>query len=134
MRPSLFLGVPLMDADHALIETLFEAALAAPDAALADHFRVLETEVADHFAREEAAIAAAAVPVIECHRIRHRALLAEFAVAHPAGDVDPPATRAALSRLAGLILDHVASVDRVTAGFLAAALPSGRSSVASATV
>jgi hemerythrin-like metal-binding protein len=112
-----------MDADHATLERLFERAAAAPDAALADHFHAIEAEVIAHFAREEALMKAAGVPVLHCHETQHRLLLDQIAALRPSADgFDPAALRHAFAVLAQFVEGHVASVDRVTAQFLGGTL------------
>ena len=119
MQPAIPLGVPQMDADHATIEAMFEAIVAAGDDVLADRYHELEAEVIAHFAREEALMAKHGAPVAHCHKTQHNLLLGEFAAARAhadAGDFDT--LRRAIVVLAELVHSHVGSVDRVTAQFL----------------
>ncbi|MBV5265527.1 bacteriohemerythrin [Pinisolibacter aquiterrae] len=123
MHPAIVLGVPEMDADHAVIEPMFERVSTTPDAALADLFREIEAEVIAHFAREEALMEREGVPVLHCHQAQHRLLLGEFAAARPSQDgFDAAALRERFAVLAGFVAGHVGSVDRVTAQFLGGTL------------
>jgi hemerythrin len=123
MHPAIVLGVPEMDADHAVIELMFERVSTTPDAALADLFREIEAEVIAHFAREETLMEREGVPVLHCHQAQHRLLLDEFAGARPAeGAIDAAALRGTLATLATFVEGHVGSVDRVTSQFLGGTL------------
>ena len=122
MSPAIPLGVPLMDADHAVLEAMFDRVAATPDAELAALYHAIEAEVIAHFAREEILMERAGAPVIHCHQTQHRLLLGEFAAARPGAEVDPTALRRTFAVLAEFVAGHVGSVDRVTAGFLIGAL------------
>ena len=120
MTAVLVLGVPEMDADHAILDAMFEQLGATADADLPALFAEIEAEVKAHFAREEKLIDANDLPIAHCHKTQHALLLSEFAAAHPvfaAGDAE------SRRRLIGVVLrelvaGHVASVDRVTSQFL----------------
>lgn len=123
MHPAIPLGVPEMDADHAILEALFERARTTPDGDLVGMFHQIEAEVIAHFSREEALMRRVGVPVLHCHETQHRLLLGEFAAARPTeGAVEAKALRQTLAVLAGFVEGHVGSVDRVTAQFLVGTL------------
>ncbi len=118
MHPVITLGVPLMDADHATVEAMFERVETTADADLPSLFAEIEAEVIAHFGREEALMDEAGAPVAHCHKTQHALLLSEFARARPAADTDGTDLRRTLAQLAEFVAGHVASVDRVTAQFL----------------
>lgn len=123
MYPTIPLGVPQMDADHAAIERLFARVPDTRDADLPALFAEIEAEVIAHFAREEVLMEAADVPVLPCHRGQHALLLDQIAAHRPGdGPVDPAALRRTFSVLAECVEGHVASVDRITSQFLRGAL------------
>ena len=123
MHPALPLGVPLMDADHATVEILFEEIAAARDDDLARLYCALEDEVIAHFGREEELMAEHDVPVAHCHKTQHVLLLSEFAAVRPLAEAaDVAGLRRAIPVLAELVAGHVASVDRVTSQFLGGTL------------
>lgn len=123
MHPTLPLGVPLMDADHATLEVMFERVAATADADLPGLFAEIEAEVIAHFAREEKLMAEYDAPVAHCHHTQHALLLSEFERARPvAASGDGEALRRILSQLEEFVAGHVASVDRVTAQFLGGTL------------
>lgn len=120
MTAVLMLGVPEMDADHAVLEAMFDRLDATADADLAALFDEIAAEVKAHFAREERLIDANDVPIAHCHKTQHNLLLAEFDAARRTVETADAAT---LRRLIGVVLHelvagHVASVDRVTSQFL----------------
>jgi hemerythrin-like metal-binding protein len=121
MHPALPLGVPLMDADHATVEAMFARVAVTADDDLAGLLAEIEAEVAAHFGREEALMAARDAPVAHCHQSQHALLLGEFAQARRLEEATQ--IRRALASLAELVASHVASVDRMTAQFLGGTLP-----------
>lgn len=121
--PKFPLGVPLMDADHARIEALFEQVNTIADDALPAFSDMIERELARHFAAEEELMREHQAPVLECHIAQHRMLLGRVAedAARAAGDA--AALRLHLCRdVAELVMSHVMSVDQVTARFLGGSL------------
>lgn len=120
MTAVLTLGVPEMDADHAVIHAMFERVATTADADLAALFDEIEAEVQAHFAREEILIDAHELPIAHCHKTQHALLLAEFAAARRLIAEGDAATRRRLvgEVLRELVVGHVASVDRVTSQFL----------------
>ncbi len=119
-QPELVLGVPLMDEDHARLEALFASVAGTPDSGLAAVFDAAEAETKAHFEREEQLMRAADFPVLFCHVAQHKMILAEFENGRRAKDEGNTAElrRFLAQALPGLVSAHVASVDRVTAGFL----------------
>lgn len=118
-HPSIPLGVPLMDADHAVLERMFERLAATPDAGLVALFHEIEAEVIAHFAREEALMDEVGAPVAHCHKTQHRLLLDQIAAVRPGpGPIDSADLRRTLAILEQHVEGHVASVDRVTSQFL----------------
>lgn len=115
-HPAIPLGVPLMDADHAVLERMFERVADTSDAGLVALFLEIEAEVIAHFAREEALMDEAGAPVAHCHKTQHRLLLDQIAAVRPG--VDPVELRRTLVILEQHVEGHVASVDRVTSQFL----------------
>lgn len=123
MQPNLPLGVPLMDADHAILEAMFERVPVTRDDELPALFMQIEAEVIAHFAREEQLMAEHDAPVAHCHHTQHALLLAEFSRARSvATGEDAEALRLVLAQLEEFVAGHVASVDRVTAQFLGGTL------------
>ncbi len=123
MQPNLPLGVPLMDADHANIEAMFERVATSGDGELPTLFMEIEAEVIAHFAREEQLMAEHDAPVAHCHHTQHALLLAEFSRARSvATGEDAAQLRNVLAQLEEFVAGHVASVDRVTAQFLGGTL------------
>lgn len=118
--PHVALGVPLMDADHATLEAMFESVSSTPDARLAALLAEIETEIRAHFAREEDLMRAVGLPILHCHIAQHELLLAELRHGHAAVAIgDKLALRRFLdSKLPGLVSGHIESVDAVSASFL----------------
>ena len=78
-RPTVVLGVEMMDQDHLRIERMFEAASRAPDEDLPALYRDVAEELAAHFAREEDFLREKQFPGLHCHLAQHNVLLAEMA-------------------------------------------------------
>lgn len=114
------LGVPLMDDDHALLDELMSGASGAADAELPRLLAEIEAETRAHFGREESLMREAGVPILHCHEQQHALFLAEFRRGHEAvASGNLAALREFLADfLPGLFLDHVGSVDTMTASFL----------------
>ncbi len=114
------LGVPLMDRDHAAIERMFAGVATTPDERLPDLFEAIARELAEHFAREEAAMTEARVPILLCHLELHAKLLREVErmrdeIASRGGDGARELLGAMLPQL---VANHVATADTVSASFL----------------
>jgi hemerythrin len=114
------LGVPLMDRDHAAIERLFGDVATTPDESLPDLFEAIARELAEHFAREEAVMTEARVPILLCHLELHAQLLREVERMR-----DEIASRGGAgareilgAMLPQLVANHVATADTVSASFL----------------
>ena len=71
------LGVSLMDRDHETLDRLFARASETEDAGLPDALEAIATELGAHFAREEALMTEASVPILLCHLELHAQLLRE---------------------------------------------------------
>ncbi len=120
LMPVVTLGVPLMDKDHAHLETLLLKINGASDAALPDLLQEIEAETRAHFGREEELMQSAGVPILPCHIGQHAQFLAQFERGREAAKQNGSrGLRHFLStELPALFRDHVETVDRVTAGFL----------------
>ncbi len=119
--PRLPLGVRVMDEDHYVLEQMFAQAAQIEESGLAAHLDAILAEIAAHFAREEAEMERAAVPILPCHRVQHAALLIEaekLRAVFP--NAEPQARRRVIAfSLAQLVADHVAGPDRVSSDFFA---------------
>lgn len=118
--PSVELGVPLMDDDHAHLEHLLATVGTVDDGDLARLLAEIEAETRAHFAREEELMRECQAPVLHCHILQHELFLSQFSIGHEAARTGE---LAALRRflgfaLPGLLAEHVNTVDRVTAEFL----------------
>jgi hemerythrin len=109
-----------MDSEHQALHALLATVADTPDDALEDLLSRAERETAAHFAHEERLMEVAKFPVLFCHRAQHRRLLAEFEAARLSlENLDPAVLRHHLAVvIPNMIEAHIASVDRVTAGFL----------------
>ena len=116
------LGVPLMDRDHAAIERMFAAVADTPDESLPELFEAIAHEIVDHFAREEAAMTEARVPILLCHLELHAQLLRE--VERMRDEIASRGAEGARELLGAmlpqLVANHVATADTVSASFLRA--------------
>ncbi len=116
-KPTIVLGVELMDRDHLRLEEMLEAAAKASDEDLPKLHREIVAELAAHFAREEALMRDRRIPGLHCHVSQHNMLVADLR------REDPPGASAELRRrlqvvIPQLILSHVATMDRMAAAFL----------------
>jgi len=118
--PFLPLDVPVMDEDHASLEKLFAKVPTTQDAGLSDLFDAIAAEISEHFAREEAVMEQAQVPILHCHKLQHAALLAEVAAMRPRlVQAEPGMKRHQIGFvLARHVADHIASVDQISSTFL----------------
>ncbi len=127
--PELPLGVAAMDDDHRALAQLFAATPNLADGELPGHLDRLLDALRAHFEREEAAMAAAQIPILHCHRGQHAALLDEAARLRQAfAGAEAPMRRHIIGfRLSHLVSDHVASADAISARLFADRLetPSG---------
>lgn len=118
--PHLVLGVKEMDDDHARLEAILARVPDTADAQLPALLDEIAAETRAHFSHEEALMRAADFPVLFCHMAQHKMILDGIEAARGA------VTRSDMKGLRNylavvlpeLIASHVASVDRVTAGFL----------------
>lgn len=122
-EPSIFLGVPLMDRDHAVLEELLARVANTRDDGLPALLAEIEAETRAHFAREEALMREQAVPVLSCHMVQHEMLLGHFKGAHSAvARNDNGELRNFLADiLPALMTRHMNTADRVTASLLSTA-------------
>ena len=118
--PKLPLGVPVMDEDHAILETLFATAPTTENGGLSDLFETIAAEIRDHFDREETVMERAQVPILHCHKLQHAALLAEVATMRQRlAEAEPGMKRHLIGFvLARLVADHIASIDQISSTFL----------------
>jgi hemerythrin-like metal-binding protein len=114
------LGVPLMDRDHAALDGLFARVAQTPDAGLLYCFDSIALALGEHFAREEAAMTEARVPILLCHLELHAQLLREVEKMREAlATCDAGAARALIGTiLPDLVANHIATADTVSALFL----------------
>lgn len=119
-QPAISLGVPLMDADHAALEDLLATAPETDDQHLPDLLVRVEAETRAHFQREEALMQERALAVLSCHTLQHHMYLEKFRQGHEAvrlGDM-AELRRFLTEILPALLINHVNTADRVTAGML----------------
>ena len=114
------LGVPLMDRDHSAIERMFADVADTPDEGLPELFDAIAHEIADHFAREEAAMTEVRVPNLLRHLELHAQLMRE--VEKMRDEIAARNTGGARELMGDilprLIANHVATADTVSASFL----------------
>jgi hemerythrin-like metal-binding protein len=117
--PQLPLGVRVMDEDHYALEQMFARTAEIADEGLTAHLDAIVTELAAHFAREEAEMERVAVPVLPCHRGQHAALLAEAEKLRESFARAEPKMRRHLIGfvLAQLVANHIASIDQISSSF-----------------
>jgi hemerythrin-like metal-binding protein len=115
-----FLGVPVMDRDHDVIVCMFGEFANAPDGELRDRADAIASEIRDHFAREENAMAEAMVPILHCHLELHVELLRELEIMREEiARGDAATARRLFGRvLPHLIENHVETADAASARFL----------------
>ncbi|MGO8911671.1 MAG: bacteriohemerythrin [Bradyrhizobium sp.] len=117
-RPTIVLGVEVMDQDHLRIERMFEAASCAPDMDLPALYRDVVKELAAHFAREEDFLREKDFPGLYCHLAQHNVLLAEMAHGEGPKSAGGDLRRRMQFILPQLVLSHVTTMDRMAAAFL----------------
>ncbi|MCB1484594.1 MAG: hemerythrin family protein [Hyphomicrobiaceae bacterium] len=118
--PSIILGIPLMDEDHAVLESLLMQAAAIDDAGLQDLLDHIEAETRAHFRREEDLMREAALTVLPCHMMQHEMFLAQFRHGYmPLKQGDLIGVRSFLiDKLPAIFSRHINTADRVAAGML----------------
>lgn len=126
--PSIILGIPLMDEDHVVLESLLTQAASVDDAGLQDLLHHIEAETRAHFQREEDLMREAALTVLPCHMIQHEMFLGQFRHGHTAlKQGDWQGARSFLTDHLPVILSrHINTADRVAAGMLKACQDSTR--------
>ncbi|MGB4866355.1 MAG: hemerythrin family protein, partial [Hyphomicrobium sp.] len=122
VEPSIVLGIPLMDNDHAVLEAMLARAPETEDTDLADFLARIEAEIRAHFEREEALMQELFLPVFQCHVMQHEMLISKFQNAHRAiAQGDLASLRHFVSEtLPVLLLRHMNTADRMTAGIITA--------------
>ncbi|HRK24953.1 MAG TPA: hemerythrin family protein [Beijerinckiaceae bacterium] len=124
LPPSIPLGVTLMDDDHARIEDALAQAARVADAGLHAALQRCRAELAGHFAREEALMEAAGLPVLGCHVAQHRRLIDDVDAMLKDAAATPERLRLYIARdLPNLVLAHIASIDQLSARFLTGEIP-----------
>lgn len=119
-RPSIVLGVAVMDEDHEALESLLGRVEDTPDTGLGDLFGEVEAEMKAHFGREEDIMRLHNVPVLTCHMALHEFLLAQLARRRQAlANGDTTLLRHFMTNeIPQMLADHINSADRVTANFI----------------
>ncbi|WP_313082457.1 hemerythrin domain-containing protein [Pulveribacter sp.] len=115
----LALDQPLMDATHEEFVALLQAVQQAGDEALPAAWDTLVAHTADHFAREDAWMAATRFAAGNCHTLQHRTVLQimrEGAAQAAAGDLAVP--RAMAAELAVWFPQHTQAMDAALAQHL----------------
>lgn len=115
------LGYAVMDRDHADSLQLLEAAKAAPAGALAAPFAAFARHLREHFAREEALMTEKGFFALHCHSDEHARVLAGIASieAELARGGEEEARHYLRYGFPDWFHNHLATMDRVTASFLA---------------
>lgn len=121
-EPSIVLGIPLMDRDHAILESLLARVTETDDAGLIHLLDEIEAETRAHFHREEEMMREHAISVLTCHAIQHEMLVGQIRHARDRMTCkDAAELRHFISEiLPALLLRHINIADRVTAGLLRA--------------
>ncbi len=117
-RPTVVLGVEMMDQDHLKVERMFEAASRAPDEDLPALYRDVAEELAAHFAREEDFLREKQFPGLHCHLAQHNVLLAEMARGERPKFAGGELRQRMQFILPQLVLSHVTTMDRMAAAYL----------------
>ncbi|MCG5239123.1 bacteriohemerythrin [Azospirillum doebereinerae] len=115
------LGYAVMDRDHADSLDLWQAAKAAPAGALAGPFAAFANHLREHFAREEGLMKEKGFFALHCHSDEHARVLAGIASieAELATGAEDRARYYLRYGFPDWFHNHLATMDRVTAAFLA---------------
>ncbi len=115
------LGYAVMDRDHADSLDLWAAAKAAPVGALTASFAAFARHLREHFAREEALMAEKGFFATQCHGGEHARVLEAVALieADLATGSEERARRYLRYQFPDWFHNHLATMDRMTAAFLA---------------
>lgn len=115
------LGYAVMDHDHADSLGLWEAAKAAPVGGLAQPFAAFAKHLREHFTREEGLMSEKGFFALHCHSDEHTRVLAVVASieADLASGSEDRARRYLRYEFPDWFHNHLATMDRVTASFLA---------------
>ncbi len=109
-----------MDRDHETLERLFARVSETEDSGLREAFDAIAKELGEHFAREEALMTEARVPILLCHLELHAQLLSEVERMRKAiRSLDADGVRQIIGAiLPSLVANHVATADSASASFL----------------
>ncbi|WP_372397232.1 hemerythrin family protein [Azospirillum sp. HJ39] len=120
---SITLGYAVMDRDHADSLALWEAACAAPAGALQAPFGAFAAHLREHFARENALMTEHGFFALHCHMEEHARVLAVIAMieAELGEGKEERARKYLRFHFPDWFHTHLATMDRVTADFLARA-------------
>jgi len=122
------LGYAVMDRDHADSLALWETAKAAPAGELAAPFAAFARHLREHFAREEALMTEKEFFALHCHQGEHARVLDVIASIEaeltsvgitPSAPSEDQARRYLNHQFPDWFHNHLATMDRVTADFLA---------------
>lgn len=113
------LGVAVMDEDHFALEQMFARTPHIEDAGLSAHLDAIIAAIGAHFAREETEMERVGVPILNCHKGQHAALLQQ---AEALRESFPRAEARMQRHLIGFVLaqhvaNHIASIDQISATF-----------------
>lgn len=115
------LGYAVMDRDHADSLALWDAAKGAPAGELAAPFAAFTRHLREHFEREEGLMREKSFFAAHCHGDEHARVLEEIASveAELAAGSEDRARRYLRHQFPDWFHNHLATMDRVTATFLA---------------
>jgi hemerythrin-like metal-binding protein len=112
------LGIAFIDRDHREIDAMFARVADTPDVALPRLLDEIARELAAHFAREEAALIEARIPVLLPHIELHAQLLREVDRMRRAVAANDPDVRGLIAEcLPRLVAEHIATADAISAAF-----------------
>ncbi len=112
----LALDLPLMDETHQEFVELLAAVEAAPDAQLLGAWHALVSHTADHFAREDAWMAATRFASGNCHSLQHKVVLQVLREGTAQAEAGEPAVlRRMASELALWFPQHTQTMDAALA-------------------
>ena len=117
------LGHAVMDRDHIDSVALLQAACDAPAGGMQAPFAAFATHLREHFARENALMAQHGFFALHCHKDEHTRVLNVVATmeAELAEDKEDRARKYVTLYFPDWFHTHLATMDRVTAAFLAQA-------------
>jgi hemerythrin len=117
--PQLPLGVAVMDQDHYALEQMFARTPLIEEGDLPAHLDAILNEIGAHFSREEAEMERVGVPILNCHKGQHAALLQEGTTLREYFSRAEARMRRHLIgfTLAQLVANHIATVDQISSTF-----------------